>query len=71
MVKEDVRGLRDRGDFTLTRWDPITDRYHWKNSQTHRRSNWYRFQEAVKEQQDETWDILDQSNLRDLELPEL
>ncbi|MFQ5478757.1 MAG: DUF6765 family protein [Candidatus Binatia bacterium] len=70
-VDEEVRGLRDRSDHTLTRWDPLTDRYSWKNGTDYRRRHWYLFQQAVKEHQNESWDILSQSNLKGLELPEL
>ena len=70
-VKEDVRGLRDRSDFTLCRWDCFTDVYTWKDESSYMQSDWFRFQEAVKEHQAETLAILDRSNLRGLELPEM
>lgn len=70
-IKEDVRGLRDRSDFLLTRWDPLTDIYSWKNKRTYRTSDWYLFQQAVKQHQKEAWDILYEANLNFLELPEL
>jgi hypothetical protein len=71
VVNESVRGLRDRSDFILTRWDPLSDVYTWKNPQNHRRSRWYLFQEAVKNHQNEAWDILVQSNMANLELPHM
>lgn len=70
-VNEDVRGLRDRGDAALLRFDPFTDKYTWKDSQAYRRTDWYLFQEAVKVHQDETWDILAASNLKGLDLEAL
>ena len=70
-VNEHVRGLRDRGDAALLRFDPLTDRYTWKEPATHRQTDWHRFQEAVKAHQDETWDILAASNLRGLDLEAL
>jgi len=70
-IKEKVRGLRDRSDFTLARWDPFTDVYTWKNRQTYQLSSWYRFQEAVKNHQNEAWAILEKTNLLGLELPDL
>lgn len=71
VVDEDVRGLRDKSDSRLTRWDPFTDDYHWRNRRTYKQSDWYRFQEAVKAHQNETWAILAASNLKGLELPDL
>jgi len=70
-VDEDVRGLRDKSDSRLTRWDPFTDVYHWRDQRTYKKSDWYRFQEAVKTHQDETWAILAESNLKGLKLPDL
>lgn len=70
-VNEDVRGLRDRSDFALLRFDPFTDRYTWKDSRPHQETHWYLFQEAVKAHQDETWEILASSNLRGLDLEAL
>jgi hypothetical protein len=69
-VKENVRGLRDRGDFLLTRWDPLTDIYNWKDKRKYRSSDWFRFQEAVKSHQSAAWEILNNNNLGFLELPE-
>jgi len=70
-VNEKVRGLRDRSDFTLTRWDPLTDIYTWENSETYKETHWHRFQQAAKQHQDETWQILKEKNLKGLELPEM
>jgi len=70
-VNEKVRGLRDRSDLFLTRWDPLTDIYTWKDRENYKQTHWLRFQEAVKQHQDETWGILKESNLKGLELPEM
>ncbi|MCG8358930.1 MAG: hypothetical protein MI920_25470 [Kiloniellales bacterium] len=70
-INERVRGLRDKSDSMLTRWDPLTDVYTWKDPDNHRNSHWYRFQEAVKAHQDETWAILEETTFRGLELAEL
>lgn len=70
-ISEKVRGLRDRGDFSLARWDPLTDVYSWKDRQTYQQCSWFRFQEAVKNHQDEAWAILETSNLLGLELPQI
>jgi hypothetical protein len=70
-VAENVRGLRDRSDSRLTRWDPWTDQYTWRDRQRYKDSDWYRFQEGVKEHQDETWGILEETTFKGLVLPEL
>ena len=70
-VNESVWGLRDRSDFTLARWDPLTDIYTWKDPEHYRDTHWYRFQEAVKQHQSDTLVILKETNLKGLELPEL
>ena len=67
-VKENVRGLRDRGDNVLLRIDPFTDQYHWKSGRKYKQSHWYRFQEAIKTQQAHAWDVLRRTNLKGLEL---
>ena len=71
VVNEDVRGLRDRGDTFLARLDPLTDTYTWKDHENYKQTHWYRFQEAVKKHQNETWEILAERNFKGLELPEL
>ena len=70
-VNEKVWGLRDRSDFTLARWDPLTDIYTWKDPEHYRDTHWCRFQEAVKQHQRDTLVILKETNLKGLELPEL
>jgi len=70
-INEDVRGIRDRSDVFLTRWDPLTDVYTWKDARRYKISDWYCFQMAVKNHQEETLEILNKTNLKGLELPEL
>ena len=70
-VNEKVRGLRDKSDFFLTRWDPLTDIYTWKDRKNYKGTHWHRFQQAVKQHQDETWEILKETNLKGLQLPEM
>lgn len=70
-IKESVRGLRDRGDFTLARWDPFTDKYTWKDRQKYKQTPWYRFQESVKSHQNESWEILAAGNLKGMDLPQM
>lgn len=69
-LNENVRGLRDRSDFTLARFDPFQDVYTWKKG-NYQQSDWYCFQEAVKSHQNTAWDILSPKNLKGLELPAL
>ncbi len=70
-LNEEVRGLRDKSDSMLTRWDPFTDVYTWKNEATYKHAPWFRFQEAVKTHQDATWTILDETTFNGLELEAL
>lgn len=70
-VDEAVRALRDRSGTFLARLDPFTDLYRWKDRENYKQTHWYRFQEAVKQHQDETWGILADRNFLGLELPEL
>lgn len=70
-VNEKVRGLRDKSDSFLTRWDPLTDIYTWREPRKYKETNWYKFQEAVKSNQDTTWDILDNKVFSKLDLKDL
>jgi hypothetical protein len=70
-VDEAVRALRDRSDTLLARMDPFPDLYRWKDRKNYKQTHWYRFQEAVKEHQNETWQILADRNFQGLELSEL
>jgi len=71
VVNEKVRGIRDKSDSSLSRWDPFTDIYTWKNKSKYKQSDWYRFQQAVKIHQDESWDILQKNTFHKLDLREL
>jgi hypothetical protein len=70
-MDEAVRGLRDRSDWVLARLDPFTDLYTWKDRENYKQTHWHRFQEAVKQHQNQTWQILVDRNFQGLELPEL
>jgi len=70
-LNEEVRGLRDRADFTLACWDPLADVYSWQDRRNYRQTDWYRFQEAVKDHQNTAWEILSATNLKGLQLPQL
>ena len=69
-IKEKIRGLCDRSTFLLVRWDPFKDKYYWKNAAGHKKTHWYKFQEAVRAHQKEAWDILDKPVFQKLELAE-
>jgi hypothetical protein len=70
-VNEKVRGLRDTSDSSLTRWDPLTDIYTWKKPRKHKETSWYKFQEAVKSNQDTTWELLNNKVFSKLDLRDL
>ena len=70
-LSEKVRGLRDRSDITLARWDPLTDVYSWQDQKKYKTTDWYRFQAAVKDHQQTAWEILSRSNLKGLQLPRM
>ena len=70
-VNENVRGLRDRSDSLLSRWDPATDIYTWRKPRKYKETHWYKFEEAVKLNQDTTWDLLDKKVFAKLDLKDL
>lgn len=70
-VNEEVRGFRDRSESLITRLDPLTDIYTWKNRTTYRQTDWYRFQQAVIDHQNQAWAILSAGNMKFLRLPQL
>lgn len=68
-MNEKVRGLRDRSDYTLMRWAVLEDTYTWKDRTTYQQSDWFLFQEAVKDHQKQSFAVLLESNLKGLDLP--
>ena len=70
-INEQVHGLRDRSDFILACLDPWPDTYTWKDRAAYRRTPWYRFQEAVKAHQNESWQLLTDRNFLGLDLADL
>jgi hypothetical protein len=70
-INEKVRGLRDKSDSLVNRWDPLTDIYTWKNPRKYKETSWYKFQEAVKLNQDTTWDFLNTKVFSNLDLKDL
>jgi len=70
-INEHVHGLRDRSDFILACLDPWPDTYTWKDRVAYRWTPWYRFQEAVKSHQNESWQLLTDRNFLGLDLADL
>jgi len=70
-INERIRGLRDRWDSSLTRWDPLTDVYTWKKPRKYKTTHWYQFQEAVKHHQNTAWKVLEKTVFSKLDLKDL
>jgi hypothetical protein len=70
-INEKIRGLRDRSDQFLTRYDPFTDVYTWKKPRKYKETNWYKFQEAVKNHQNTAWEILEDKVFAKLDLRDM
>jgi len=70
-VNEEIHGFRDRSDFILSCLDLWPDVFTWRDraGDAYRQTPWYRFQEAVKDHQRETWQLLANRNFLALELP--
>jgi hypothetical protein len=47
------------------------DNYFWKDPDRYKQTNWYLFQEAVKEHQNNTWEIVKNRNFKELNLEDL
>jgi len=74
VVNEDVRGFRDRRmeimGYDLSRFDPFTDHYTWKDRDKYKESHWYKFQVAVKEHQESVLGILRKTSMSYIDLPD-
>ena len=72
---EAVNGPFEQIDFKLNELlshvIPNVAEYNWKNPGSHTETDWYKFQEAVKTHQNESWDILNESVFSKLELEQL
>lgn len=76
-VKENIRGFRIRSKKVVARFingsfskvmPYFKDKYTWKDPAHYRSTDWYRFQEAVKTQQEKTTEILNEAVFKKLEL---
>jgi len=68
VVNEDVRGLRDRDGLLNSKFKMLKDKYTWKDAASYKQSDWYKFQEAVKEHQAIAISILDKEVFSLMEL---
>jgi hypothetical protein len=68
-VESKVRGVSDRRHLLMGKLRPWRDQYSWKAD--YLSSDWYRFQEAAKQQQAAAWEILHDNTLHYLELENL
>ncbi len=48
-VETDIRGLRDSHDGILSKFAVFKDHYYWRDERNREDTDWFRFQEAVKE----------------------
>ncbi len=50
-IETDIRGLKDNPDGLINGLTMFEDKHYWKKAINPEQTNWYRFQEAVKEQE--------------------
>jgi hypothetical protein len=50
-IETEARGMKDNPDGLLHGFTVFKDRYHWRESSSREATHWYRFQQAVKEQE--------------------
>lgn len=70
-INEEVRGFKDRSNLPSLPWTLLPDVYTWKDRDRYTETHWYCFQKAVKDHQNESWEILKDHNFKTLELPQL
>jgi len=73
-VSEEVKGFRDRKmelyGFDLSRFDPLTDVYTWKDRNTYQETAWFKFQTAIKRHQELVLEILRKGSMSYVQLPD-
>lgn len=69
-VKEDLFKIQIEDDDALNMLNPFKMPLSWKDDTKYKETNWYKFQEAVKNQQNEVWQILEKRNFANVELGE-
>ena len=70
-VTEDVLGLKIKYNYTWNALLPFPEKFHWADLNNYKNSNWYNFQEAIKNHQNETWDILKDENFANVNVKNL
>lgn len=68
-IDTDVRGLKDLAHELIDKLDPLDDRYNWRKPGQHKSTDWFKFQEAVKECQKDALAVLFEHNFKGLALP--
>ena len=73
-VNESVQGFRDRDmevkGYDLSRFDPLTDKFTWKDRTRYQETEWFKFQVAVKEHQKSALALLRQTSMSYVDLPD-
>lgn len=70
-VNQKVRGLKDTRKALIAEFNPLPDIFTWRNPGAYQQTDWFRFQQAVIDHQNQAWTILSQTNMKYLELPQL
>ncbi|MBU0559183.1 MAG: hypothetical protein KKG93_06320 [Bacteroidetes bacterium] len=67
-IHEDIRGLKDRSGSFISHIDPFHDKYTWHDLNNYKNTDWYKFQESVKEHQDLSWNLIEEKTFSKMEL---
>ena len=67
-VKSTIGLVRKVNTFLVDRIKLLRNIYIWKDIDNYQHTDWYRFQEAVKQHQKESWQILYDSTLKEMEI---
>lgn len=70
-VVEDTMGIIIKSGSIWDSLNPFPETFTWKDSANYTETNWYKFQEAIKQHQNETWDILKAANFANVELEKI
>jgi hypothetical protein len=69
-VEEDLFKLQIEDDDALNMLNPFHMPLNWKDETNYKTTNWYKFQEAVKNHQNDVWQLLEKRNFANVELGE-
>ena len=67
-VKSTIGVVRKVNFFLVDRIKLLRNTYIWKDNDNYQHTDWYRFQEAVKQNQNESWQILYDCTLKEMEI---